>query len=104
TWIVINLDSLAAGLVDVFILDSLTYLVSGRSDSLSGSKGAILRTENGGLNWRTVASSSSFAFCWKLFIRPNGMGLASLENFSIASVFRTQDYGNTWNEVIIPSP
>jgi len=105
TWTLINLDSLANSLIDVYIIDNNTYIVSGQSDSLTGYKAIIIKTTDGGLTWTPLVYSSIFpdSYCWKIFMRAGGRGLASIDDAGSAAVFRTTDNGNTWSEIIFPN-
>lgn len=102
SWTSKNFDSLAYGLVDVFMIDSVNWLISGQSDNLSGYKATILKTTDGGNTWTRVAISSEYnTYCWKMFFLPSGIGYAAIEDFDDALFFKTVDWGNTWQEIFI---
>lgn len=103
TWTRFDLDTLAGSLIDVYIVDTLTYFVSGQANTSGNSKAILLRTLDGGITWTTmILSSAANTYGWKIFMGPDSLGLVSVEDFSGASLFRTDDYGNTWSEISIP--
>lgn len=100
TWTKINMSAFANGLVDCYMLNNDTILVSGIADSSNFSKATILKSIDGGLTWQRVfLSATPNSYCWKMFFRPNGLGLSSIESSS--SIARTTDYGDTWTEIFI---
>jgi photosystem II stability/assembly factor-like uncharacterized protein len=102
SWTAKNYDSLAYGLVDVFMIDSLNWLISGQSDNLSGYKATVIKTTDGGNTWNRVAISSEYnTYCWKMFFLPSGIGYAAIEDFDDALLFKTVDWGDTWQETFI---
>jgi photosystem II stability/assembly factor-like uncharacterized protein len=102
TWSYINLASFANELIDVYILDSLTWMIAGKSASAPANRACIIRTNDGGLTWNRVATANAAGtYCWKIFMQPNGIGVASVEDFGDASIFKTTDNGNTWIEMNI---
>ncbi|MBK7966230.1 MAG: T9SS type A sorting domain-containing protein [Bacteroidetes bacterium] len=102
SWTHINLSSLANALIDVYMFDSLTWLVTGKSDTGTGQKATILRTTDGGATWARVAlASAPNTYCWKLYFQPNGIGYGSIEDFTSAALFKTVDDGITWQEIIV---
>lgn len=102
SWTAKNFDSLAYGLVDVFMIDSLNWLISGQSNNLLGYKATILKTTDGGNTWTRVAISSEYnTYCWKMFFLTSGIGYASIEDQDDALFFKTADWGNTWQEIYI---
>jgi photosystem II stability/assembly factor-like uncharacterized protein len=101
SWTHINLDTLASALIDVFIVDSLEWLVCGKSEAASGNKATILRTLDGGITWTRAALSSLInTYCWKIFLQDNGYGYTSIESFTGAAVFKTINNGATWTETV----
>jgi photosystem II stability/assembly factor-like uncharacterized protein len=102
TWSYISLASFANCLIDVYILDSLTWMIAGKSNAAPANRACIIRTNDGGLTWNKVASASvAGTYCWKIFMQTNGIGVASVEDFGDASIFKTTDNGNTWTEMNI---
>lgn len=102
TWSYISLASLANELIDVYILDSLTWMIAGKSSSAPANRACIIRTNDGGITWNRVAVANVAAtYCWKIFMQSNGIGVASIEDFGDASIFKTIDNGNTWTEMNI---
>lgn len=102
TWSQVNLSAFANALIDVFMLDSLTWLVSGKSNTASFQKATILRTDDGGQTWTRVAlAGNGNTYCWKIFMQNNGTGYGSIEDFTGVSFFRTLDNGLTWQESIL---
>ena len=102
SWTHISLNAYANALIDVYMFDSLTWLVTGKSNSGTGQKATILRTTDGGVTWARVAlASASNTYCWKLYFQPNGIGYGSIEDFTSAALFKTTDNGATWQEIIV---
>lgn len=104
SFIKVDMSPYASALVDCYMMDASTYFLGGVSDSASGYKAIILKTTDGGGTWVQVAiaASPAISYCWKLFFRPGGLGFGSIElgNFT---VFRTIDFGNTWQEIYTDS-
>lgn len=96
TWSMIKLDSLATGLVDCHFFNESVGLVTGRS--LNG--GVILKTTNGGLNWKVAAytGGQSTNYVWKLQFTSPLVGYASVEDTinGKAHFFKTTDGGDSW--------
>ncbi len=96
TWSVTSLIAQAQGLVDCYMFNDSTYLVSGHGTLAQQNSGTILRTTNGGLTWQQVAlDTDPFGYCWKMSFLPNGKGIASIQESE--SVFLTSDFGATWS-------
>jgi photosystem II stability/assembly factor-like uncharacterized protein len=97
-----DLSALATALVDCYMVDEYTYYLSGMSTDSLGEKPLILKTTDGGLTFTTVAMFNTVSgYVWKMYFRPDGVGLASVENnFSDSSVngyvLRTTNFGNSW--------
>ncbi len=104
SFIKVDMSPYASALVECFMMDAYTYFLGGVSDSASGYKAIILKTTDGGVTWSQVAiaASPALSYCWKLFFRPGGLGFGSIENGNY-TVFRTTDYGNTWQEIYTDS-
>jgi len=101
-WSHIDLNAYASALIDVYMFDSLTWLVTGKSNTGTGQKATILRTTDGGVSWSRVAlASASNTYCWKLYFQTNGIGYGSIEDFSGAALFKTTDNGVSWQEMIV---
>ena len=103
TWNKKDLSSLASGLVDCYMFNSDTILVSGIADSFNQYRATILKTFDGGKTWQRVylaPATSQNSYCWKMFFRPNGLGISSIEG-GPAIIARTTDYGNTWTTVTV---
>jgi len=102
-WTKTNLSAFASGLVDCYMINQDTILVSGIAESGNQQKATILKSYNGGLSWQRVfLASAPTTYCWKMFFRPNGLGLSSIEGAS--AIARTTDFGSTWSEQLITNP
>ena len=100
----VDLSNLMTGLVDCFMVSQDMILISGMADSTNNFNGSILKSNDGGLTWTRVYLSNTpyMDFCWKMFFRPGGLGVASLESYgNLLAIARTTDYGNTWLTVIV---
>lgn len=96
TWNVTNLGAFADGLVDCYMFNDTTYLVSGHGLAAQQNAGVILRTTDGGVNWQQVAlDSDPFGYCWKMNFTPNGKGVGSIQDSE--HIFITSDFGATWS-------
>lgn len=106
TFTKLNMSPYASALVECYMMDAYTYYAGGVSDLASGYKAIILKTTDGGLTWQQVALASagptSLSYCWKLFFRPSGLGFGTIE-YGNYTIFRTIDYGNTWQEIFVDS-
>jgi photosystem II stability/assembly factor-like uncharacterized protein len=96
TWSAIKLDSLVHGLVDCYFLDDSVGFITG--SALIG--GIILKTTNGGVNWRVVAVAGglSYNYVWKLQFTSTLVGYASVEDpiDDKAHFLKTIDGGENW--------
>lgn len=103
SWTKVDLSSLAAGLVDCYMMSSDTILVSGMADSTNQLAATILKSNDGGQTWtRVYLSNEPYTTVWKMYFRPTGLGLASIENINqFQSIARTVDFGNNWNTVFL---
>jgi photosystem II stability/assembly factor-like uncharacterized protein len=104
SWTKVDLSSLASGLVDCYMVNNDTLLVSGVADSANQYRATILKSFDGGLTWQRVYLSPNnvLSYCWKMFFRPNGLGLASVEE-GPEIVARTSDFGTTWTTQSVSS-
>jgi photosystem II stability/assembly factor-like uncharacterized protein len=97
TWVRVPLNSFASGMVDVYMLNNDTILISGISDSASGYKANILKSYDGGNTWQQkYLGPYPTTYAWKMFFRPSGLGLTSIEFGFPTLVARTTDWGETW--------
>ncbi len=102
TWMKIDLSNLMEGLVDCYMFSTDTIIISGTADSLNQYRASILKSNDGGLTWTRVyiTNSSYLGMCWKMFFRPGGLGIASIESQdSVLIIARTVDYGNNWTTI-----
>lgn len=97
TWVSKTVSE-AAALVDCHMINDSTYIVAGSSNPER--RANILKTTDWGATWTQVAHSNApTSYCWKLALSDNEFGLGSIE-FS-NTVFKTNDQGNTWEEIFI---
>lgn len=97
TWAWHDLSSIASSLIDCFVFDSLHIIVGGASTLANGSKANIIYSNDGGLTWvEKIKAPNPGTYSWKIFFQPNGIGVASVENFILGELFTTVDSGNTW--------
>ncbi|PHI19831.1 hypothetical protein CEQ90_10585 [Lewinellaceae bacterium SD302] len=100
-WTISSLDSLADGLVEVYFRNEQTGFIGGISEA----EGAvILRTDDGGDNWRNVFTSAIPAdYVWKIFpVGPDTL-YASIESLFSPSttIARSYDGGENWTEEVV---
>ena len=103
SWFKKDLSALASGLVDCYMFNSDTILVSGIADSLNQYRATILKSFDGGNTWQRVylaPATNQSSYCWKMFFRPNGLGISSIEG-GPAIIARTTDNGNTWTTISV---
>jgi photosystem II stability/assembly factor-like uncharacterized protein len=107
SWEVLDLDTIAFGLVDVHFMDSLRgfLLGTGPEDAFNPEVGSIWYTEDGGDNWRLVGSTNrSNTYIWKLFFVSQDTLYASVENYlgNTPAYMYSFDAGQTWSYKEIP--
>src|SRR6185436_8233923 len=96
SWTIVDLTLLASGLVDCYMVNSDTILISGIAEAANQNKATILKSVDGGATWQRVyLAPAPNSYCWKMFFRPNGLGLASIAD-GPPVVARTTDFGTTW--------
>ncbi len=81
SWISKDMSALAAGLVDVHFFNADTGIAVGLTNSdHAQSRGVILYTTNGGVNWSTKYwSSRAGEWCWKISFPSRNTGYISLQ-------------------------
>jgi photosystem II stability/assembly factor-like uncharacterized protein len=100
TWRVSDLSNVAQGLVDVSFLNESVGLIGGMAPSASRGVGPaiILKTTDGGRNWRPVFThDGGRGFAWKLWPISATLIYAALQ--SQDGIYRTAkstDAGDTW--------
>jgi photosystem II stability/assembly factor-like uncharacterized protein len=96
TWTKVNMSAYASGLVDCYMINKDTILISGIADDANQNRATILKSYDGGNTWtRVYLAPNNNSYCWKMFFRPSGLGIASVE-FGPPIIARTTDWGNTW--------
>lgn len=107
SWSKSDLSAQASGLIDCYMYSSDTILITGSADAANNYRGVIFKSVDGGNTWQQVfISSRPSTYCWKIFMRPSGKGIASIQTFinDTLKAAVTNDFGNTWQEVnIAPS-
>lgn len=106
-WELINLNSLASGLIDVKFLTPTVGFISGTHSE----KGAvILKTTDGGTTWAQVYPAPNATtyptrasdILWKLdFVNERvGYGSVYSNTDSVTKIVKTTDGGNTWQTIV----
>ncbi len=97
-----DLNSLAAGLLDLYFFNPDTGFVLGLSNvTHAQSRGIVLKTTDGGFSWDTVyVSSRNGEWCWKINFPSKKVGYISLQRNvgSPVNFLKTTDGGNSWFE------
>ncbi len=95
-------DSKVYDIIDYYPIDKNIILAS-TGNSL------IIRSDDGGINWETVAEFPKFNFCESIgfsgatgFICGGSRSYPYLK-FSTGVIYKTTDYGKSWNELISSS-
>lgn len=104
SWTKTDLSNLMTGLVDCYMLSLDTILISGIADSANNYNASIIKSNDGGTTWTRVylSNTSYMEYCWKMFFRPNGLGIASIQSYGPQLIIaRTVDYGNTWSTITV---
>jgi photosystem II stability/assembly factor-like uncharacterized protein len=103
TWSSYDMSFLAKGLTAVYFLNRDTGFVVGHNGvNYNNAKAVVLKTNNGGLNWKTIYESPNLGQnCWKITFPSKDTGYISLESFTLPNRFlKTIDRGETWMELI----
>lgn len=104
SWTSMNLDSLAAGLIDVRFFDPDTgYAVGLTNDAHEESSGVILSTTDGGATWsHRFTTRRTGEWFWKISFPSRNVGYVSLQRNTRSPIYfaRTGDGGLTWEEKI----
>jgi photosystem II stability/assembly factor-like uncharacterized protein len=107
SWKSFDLSALTAAIYDVKFLGPKIGFLAGSSDSdLSKAVGLILRTDDGGNNWRVVyRSGRPLETVWKLHFPSNKIGYGSVQSYdpnpanTQRYVVKSLDGGATWKEM-----
>jgi photosystem II stability/assembly factor-like uncharacterized protein len=104
TWTYQNMDTLAAGLVDIHFFDKdIGIAVGGTHTDVSLGKGRVLKTTDGGVSWTIVHTSAhTKEICWKISFPSANIGYISLQSFRGSGpqyFLKTTDGGNTWQDI-----
>lgn len=107
TWRSRDLGEQAAMILDVKFLDADHGLVfAASSTELARSNALILRTEDGGANWKTVyRSTRPHEMIWKASFPTAAVGYATVQSYdpdpkrSQRVVVKTEDGGRSWREL-----
>lgn len=101
TWISQDMSAYAGMLIDLhFWTPDSGIVVGGTTSSYSTSRGIVLFTSDGGLNWQVKhTTSSTGGTCWKIHFPSPNVGYVSWETISTPVIFlKTTDAGQTWQE------
>ena len=104
TWSTVQLDSLAAGLIDVyFFAPDSGYAVGLTNSDHARSGGVILFTGDGGATWeKRFTTTRTGEWFWKLSFPSRNVGYVSLQRNNDTPIFfvKTTDGGLTWEEKV----
>lgn len=98
SWTYTNMGSLCNGIVDIYFKDENIGYAVGQSAPGTGLRGIIIRTDNGGNTWNTVAlGNDSNTRVWKIQELDDSVMYASVESFTPSpEYFKSIDGGQTW--------
>jgi len=105
TWQTIDLNSQLAMITDVkYFSESIGFVVGASNADVEQSHAVILRTDDGGKNWRRVYESPrTFEMVWKVSFPTPEVGFATVMHYdpkrSEQVVAKTTDGGQTWVEL-----
>lgn len=103
TWINIDMDAYAIGLVDCYFTTPDSGFVFGRASFNSAARGIILFTSDGGNSWDTsYYTQNNNLWCWKVSFPTENVGYVSLEpSTGTTSYFlKTTNKGLSWEEKV----
>ncbi len=106
-WKVIDMTPHTAMILDVKFFDAMNGVVFGASDSdVQQSHARIIRTQDGGVTWKTVYESKRpFEITWKGSFPSAKVGYATIQSYdpnpanTQRYVVKTTDGGRTWKEL-----
>jgi photosystem II stability/assembly factor-like uncharacterized protein len=106
-WKVIDMTPHTAMILDVKFFDAMNGVVFGASDSdVQQSHARIIRTQDGGVTWKTVYESKRpFEITWKGSFPSAKVGYATIQSYdpdpanTQRYVAKTTDRGRTWKEL-----
>jgi photosystem II stability/assembly factor-like uncharacterized protein len=105
SWQYSNLSALAQGLVDVAFIDDQVGLIGGMAQSAAPTEGTaiILKTTDGGRNWRSVFTHNvARSSTWKLFVVNRAVIYAAIEAVDgTLHVVKSVDGGDNWEVQIV---
>lgn len=99
TWTYKDLSGLAQGLVDIHFFNDQVGIAAGIIESEGG---VILKTTDGGENWKLVHNTNrGLEYIWKLDFLNDKVGYGSVASYAGSStiVVKTTDGGDTWTEL-----
>jgi photosystem II stability/assembly factor-like uncharacterized protein len=107
TWKTQDLSNLAGMILDVKFVDEATgFICAASHPSSEKSKGRILKTSDGGDNWKMVYESKGpNELVWKCSFPSDQVGYGTLQSYdqnpknTQRYVVKTTDGGNTWKEI-----
>lgn len=106
-WKIIDMTPHTAMILDVKFFDAMNGVVFGASDSdVEKSHARIVRTQDGGVTWKTVYESKRpFEITWKGSFPSAKVGYATVQSYdpdpasSQRHVVKTTDGGRSWKEL-----
>lgn len=102
TWKAKDMNSYAAGLIDVYFFTKDTGFCVGLTHAThDSSSGVVLMTTDGGDSWtKRITTSRKGEWNWKIQFPSRQIGYASLQRNSLSPIYflKTTDGGVTWNE------
>jgi photosystem II stability/assembly factor-like uncharacterized protein len=107
SWRVRDMSADAAAILDVkFFNEREGFVLIGTHADVAKSRGAILRTQDGGVTWKEVfRSARDFEIMWKVSFPTREIGYATIQSYDpdVKNVRRyiakTMDGGLTWKEI-----
>ena len=104
TWTHTNLSEYAQGLVDVAFLNERVGFITGMAKGpVNNAPATILKTTDGGKNWKTVFThAGGRGFVWKMWPINGRLLYASLQSQDgVYRIARSTDVGETWDTLTV---
>ncbi len=107
SWQAMDMRTFAGTMIDIHFFSPDTGIAVGgapfmQTTDLNQLHAVVLYTTNGGDSWQIKYEGTRFGqWGWKIFFRDRNRGYISMESGEPAMALKTEDGGETWNELTI---